>query len=65
MFSDRRLGLKARWFTGREWADGTAQQECRQEYEVRTTEQLSLRFEPEKPRPASVTIASDLMERAQ
>ncbi len=68
MFSDRRLGLEARWFTGKEWHDGTAERESRGEYQVRTHEQqqLSLTFEPEKPRPASVTVpilAARFMER--
>ena len=32
MFSDRELNLKPRWFTGEEWANGTAERESRQEY---------------------------------
>jgi hypothetical protein len=31
-FSDYELGLKARWFTGEEWANGTAERECVGEY---------------------------------
>ena len=66
MFSDRRLGLEARWFTGDEWRNGTAERESRAEYQQRERElQLSLRFEPEKPRPASVAMASNFMERTR
>lgn len=32
MYSDNTLGLNPRWFTGREWADGTAQRELKREY---------------------------------
>jgi hypothetical protein len=31
-FSDHDLGLKPRWFTGKEWADGTAERELIREY---------------------------------
>jgi len=31
--SDHQLGLQPRWFTGKQWADGTAQKVCREEYE--------------------------------
>jgi hypothetical protein len=30
--SDSKLGLKPRWFTGQQWADGTAQEELRREF---------------------------------
>jgi hypothetical protein len=32
--SDANLNLPARWFTGREWADGTAQKFLIEEYRV-------------------------------
>lgn len=33
MKSDHDLGLEPRWFTGKQWADGTAQKVLKQEYE--------------------------------
>ncbi len=33
MKSDHQLGLEPRWFTGKQWADGTAQKVLKQEYE--------------------------------
>lgn len=30
--SDKELNLEPRWFTGEEWANGTAERELRQEY---------------------------------
>lgn len=34
IFSEVRLGLTPKWFTGKEWADGTAERELRQEYKL-------------------------------
>jgi hypothetical protein len=34
--SDRDLGLEARWFTGVEWSNGTAQRECVREFNEKT-----------------------------
>lgn len=33
MKSDAQLGLEPQWFTGKQWADGTAQKVLKQEYE--------------------------------
>ena len=30
--SDASLGLKARWFSGKEWADGSAEEELQREF---------------------------------
>ncbi len=30
--SDSKLGIRHRWFTGREWADGTAAKELNREF---------------------------------
>jgi len=36
--SDRQLGIEPRWFTGKEWADGTAEKECNREFDERFAE---------------------------
>jgi hypothetical protein len=35
-FSDFELGLQPRWFTGKEWEDGTAERESIREYKEAT-----------------------------
>ena len=46
MKSDYELGLEPRWFTGKEWANGTAQHELKREYE-----DAIYRLEPEALKP--------------
>lgn len=47
MKSDYQLDLKPRWFTGKEWKDGTAIRELKQEYE-----DALYRLEPEALTPS-------------
>lgn len=36
--SDSQLGLEPRWFTGKEWADGTAEREINREFNEKFAE---------------------------
>lgn len=45
-YSDAELAIPSRWFTGKQWADGTAEREFKKEYHQTVHEQR--RKEPNK-----------------
>ena len=67
MFSDRKLGLEAKWFTGRAWADGTAERELRAEYQQRERElrqRLNGHQAPTNERRVAITASTSTVSIA-
>lgn len=48
-FSETDLQLPARWFTGKEWADGTAERELKREYNAAVEARKRAVAKPTKP----------------